>query len=328
MLIAIGEMTKKHGLRCVNVFHAGDGNLHPLILFDANDADRAAPRRGLRRRDPRDSASRWAARSPASTASASRSCRLDVRAVLAGRARADVAVKRAFDPAGLLNPGKVIPTLVRCAEYGKMHVKRGLLRVPRAAAVLSGRGRPRAARIRPSAALAERIARCQRVAHGRSASAAAAPRTSTARRRAASCSTLRALDGAADARADRARRHRARRHALVDARSAARRARPVPAVRAAALRRRLDRRRHGRGRPLGAVARRAPARCATTCSASTLLSGTRRAAALRRPRHQERRRLRRLAPRRRLARHPRRDRRGLAQGAAEGRAPRRRCAST
>jgi glycolate oxidase len=38
-----------------------------------------------------------------------------------------LAVKHAFDPAGLLNPGKVIPTLVRCAEYGRMHVKRGLL---------------------------------------------------------------------------------------------------------------------------------------------------------------------------------------------------------
>ena len=38
-----------------------------------------------------------------------------------------LALKRAFDPKGLLNPGKVIPTLVRCAEYGKMHVKRGLL---------------------------------------------------------------------------------------------------------------------------------------------------------------------------------------------------------
>jgi glycolate oxidase len=37
------------------------------------------------------------------------------------------AIKRAFDPAGLLNPGKVIPTLQRCAEYGKMHVKKGLL---------------------------------------------------------------------------------------------------------------------------------------------------------------------------------------------------------
>jgi len=39
MLIAIGEMTGRHGLRCANVFHAGDGNLHPLILFDANDGD-------------------------------------------------------------------------------------------------------------------------------------------------------------------------------------------------------------------------------------------------------------------------------------------------
>jgi glycolate oxidase len=40
------------------------------------------------------------------------------------------AVKRAFDPAGLLNPGKAIPTLTRCAEYGKMHVHRGALKFP------------------------------------------------------------------------------------------------------------------------------------------------------------------------------------------------------
>ena len=47
MLKRIGEMAKKYGLRCANVFHAGDGNLHPLILFDANDPGRAAsaPRR-------------------------------------------------------------------------------------------------------------------------------------------------------------------------------------------------------------------------------------------------------------------------------------------
>jgi glycolate oxidase len=41
-----------------------------------------------------------------------------------------LALKRAFDPAGLLNPGKVIPTLHRCAEYGKMHVRKGLLPFP------------------------------------------------------------------------------------------------------------------------------------------------------------------------------------------------------
>ena len=101
----------------------------------------------------------------------------------------------------------------------------------------------------------------------------------------------------------------------------------MPAVRAAALRARRDGRRHGRRRPLGAVARRASARCATTCSASMLVSGRGELMRFGGQRHQERRRLRRLAPPCRLARHPRRHRRGLAQGAAVRR-PRRRCASS
>ena len=62
-----------HGLRVANIFHAGDGNLHPLILYDANDPDAGRAGRGGGRRDPRSSASRSAAASPASTASASRS---------------------------------------------------------------------------------------------------------------------------------------------------------------------------------------------------------------------------------------------------------------
>ena len=52
-----------------------------------------------------------------------------------------LALKRAFDPAGLLNPGKVIPTLPRCAEYGKMHVQARPAAVRRPAALLSGRRR-------------------------------------------------------------------------------------------------------------------------------------------------------------------------------------------
>ena len=79
MLRAIAAMEDRHGLRCANVFHAGDGNLHPLILFDANGSDQSRRARGLRRRDP-ESASRWAARSPASTAGR-REAEPDVRAV-------------------------------------------------------------------------------------------------------------------------------------------------------------------------------------------------------------------------------------------------------
>ena len=88
MLIAIAAMETKHGLRCVNVFHAGDGNLHPLILFDANDADAAAPRRGVRRRDPR--AERRDGRHRHRRARRRRrEAVVDVRPVLAGRAGAD-----------------------------------------------------------------------------------------------------------------------------------------------------------------------------------------------------------------------------------------------
>ena len=53
VLKAIAAMEKKYGLRCANVFHAGDGNLHPLIMFDANDPDSVRARRGIRLRDPR-----------------------------------------------------------------------------------------------------------------------------------------------------------------------------------------------------------------------------------------------------------------------------------
>ena len=68
----IAEMERKYELRCPNVFHAGDGNLHPLILFDANDPAELAPHRSASRPRSSSCASRSAARSPASTASASR----------------------------------------------------------------------------------------------------------------------------------------------------------------------------------------------------------------------------------------------------------------
>ena len=94
----IGAMEKKYGLRCPNVFHAGDGNLHPLILFDANDPDRAAPHRGLRRRDPGAVHRRWAAPSPASTAWASRKSTRCACSSAPAELELFRAVKRAFDP--------------------------------------------------------------------------------------------------------------------------------------------------------------------------------------------------------------------------------------
>jgi glycolate oxidase len=129
VLDRITVLSEKHGLRVANVFHAGDGNLHPLILFDANKPGEveAAERLG---------------------ADILRLC-VEVGGVLTGEhgvgiekrdlmgtmfSEADLAhqqrLKCAFDPNGLLNPGKVFPVLHRCAELGRMHVHRGQLPFP------------------------------------------------------------------------------------------------------------------------------------------------------------------------------------------------------
>ena len=126
MLRAIEQMEQKYGLRCANVFHAGDGNLHPLILFDANDADqlRRCERFGA---DILETSVRLGG-----TVTGEHGVgveKLNSMCVQFSPAEREqmFAIKRAFDPDELLNPGKVIPTLHRCAEYGKMHVHRGLL---------------------------------------------------------------------------------------------------------------------------------------------------------------------------------------------------------
>jgi len=126
VLIGISEMERKHGLRCANVFHAGDGNLHPLILFDANQPDELH-------------------RAEAFGAEILALC-VEVGGTITGEhgvgiekidsmcvqfapveLEAFFSVKRAFDPPKLLNPNKAIPTLNRCAEFGKMHVSAGRL---------------------------------------------------------------------------------------------------------------------------------------------------------------------------------------------------------
>ncbi len=129
VLLFIGAMEKKYGLRCPNVFHAGDGNLHPLILFDANDADQLH-------------------RTEQFAGEVLEKC-IEVGGTITGEHGVGIekinqmcvqfsaheitafqAVKRAFDPHGLLNPGKNIPTLHRCAEFGRMRVKGGRLPHP------------------------------------------------------------------------------------------------------------------------------------------------------------------------------------------------------
>ena len=126
MLLAIGEMQKKYALRCVNVFHAGDGNLHPLILFDANETDE------LHRAELFGADILETSVAMGGTVTGEHGVGVEKLASMcvqfsAAEREQMLALKHAFDPTGLLNPGKVIPSLVRCAEYGKMHVKRGLL---------------------------------------------------------------------------------------------------------------------------------------------------------------------------------------------------------
>ena len=124
ILLAIQEMEKKYRLRCANVFHAGDGNLHPLILFDANDADQ------LQRCELFGADILETSVAMGGTVTGEHGVgveKLNSMCVQFSAAENDqmLGVKRAFDTRGLLNPGKVIPTLQRCAEYGRELVRGG-----------------------------------------------------------------------------------------------------------------------------------------------------------------------------------------------------------
>jgi len=129
MLAAIVEMEKKYALRCANVFHAGDGNLHPLIMYDAAKHGE------------------W------ERAEAFGAEILELSVALGGSITGEHGVgiekinqmcvqyktpeletfrriKAVFDETGLLNPGKAVPSLHRCAEYGRMHVHHGEIKFP------------------------------------------------------------------------------------------------------------------------------------------------------------------------------------------------------
>jgi len=125
----IADMERKYGLRCPNVFHAGDGNLHPLILFDAN------------RPDELERTERFAAEvlekcvAVGGTITGEHGVGVEKINQMCTQFRpAELelfhAVKHAFDAHGLLNPGKAVPTLARCAEYGRMRVHGGNLPHP------------------------------------------------------------------------------------------------------------------------------------------------------------------------------------------------------
>ncbi len=129
ILLAIAEMEIKYQLRCANVFHAGDGNLHPLILFDANDADQ------LHRCELFGAEILETSVAMGGTVTGEHGVgieKLNSMCVQFSAAENEqmFGVKRAFDARGLLNPGKVIPTLQRCAEYGKMLVRGGKIAHP------------------------------------------------------------------------------------------------------------------------------------------------------------------------------------------------------
>ncbi len=129
ILLAIQQMERKYQLKCANVFHAGDGNLHPLILFDANDPDQ------LHRCELFGADILETSVAMGGTITGEHGVGVEKLNSMCVQFTPDereqmFAVKRAFDPQELLNPGKVIPTLSRCAEYGKEIVRGGRLAHP------------------------------------------------------------------------------------------------------------------------------------------------------------------------------------------------------
>jgi glycolate oxidase len=129
VLQRLGELAQEFALRVANVFHAGDGNLHPLILYDANrpgELTKAEQFGGKILELCIEVGGTITGEHGVGVEKLNQMCVQFSSAEL----QQFHAVKAAFDPAGLLNPGKAIPTLHRCAEFGAMHVHRGELAHP------------------------------------------------------------------------------------------------------------------------------------------------------------------------------------------------------
>jgi glycolate oxidase len=129
VLARISGLSREFGLAVANVFHAGDGNLHPLILYDAN-----APGQ-LERAEAFGGKILEVCVEAGGTITGEHGVGVEKLNQMCVQFTAEEleqfhAVKRAFDPDGLLNPGKAIPTLRRCAEFGALHVHAGKLPFP------------------------------------------------------------------------------------------------------------------------------------------------------------------------------------------------------
>ena len=129
VLRGIAELSAEYGLAVANVFHAGDGNLHPLILYDA------AKEGELERTEAFGARILALCVEVGGTITGEHGVGVEKLDSMCGQfAPAELArfhaVKSVFDPQGLLNPGKAVPTLARCAEIGGMHVHRGQLPFP------------------------------------------------------------------------------------------------------------------------------------------------------------------------------------------------------
>ena len=129
VLLRIAELSRQFGLRVVNVFHAGDGNLHPLILYDAGVPGE------LVRAEQLGGHILEACIAAGGTITGEHGVGVEkLREMCIQFNQMEIsqfhALRSAFDPAGLLNPGKAVPTLSRCAEFGAMHVHKGRMPFP------------------------------------------------------------------------------------------------------------------------------------------------------------------------------------------------------
>ncbi|WP_297325589.1 FAD-linked oxidase C-terminal domain-containing protein [Nitrosomonas sp.] len=129
VLRGIEALSQEYGLRCMNVFHAGDGNLHPLILYDANQPGE------LEKTEEFGGKILEMCIRAGGTITGEHGVGMEKINQMCAQFRTGElamfhAVKAAFDPSGLLNPGKAVPTLHRCAELGAMHVHRGEQKFP------------------------------------------------------------------------------------------------------------------------------------------------------------------------------------------------------